>query len=194
MHAGAIIDVLSQARPDDAARFEDAPSRDGMPTIYVPRESLVETARVLRDAPELRFTFLADIISVDYLPREPRYEVVYLLVCPGTGGFGDQPKRLRVKVRVPGADATVPTVTGVWAAANWAERELYDLMGLVVTGHPDLRRILMPDDWDGYPMRRDYPVQIKQPVKTYEALQVSEEEFVANVEAARAHRPPGGGQ
>ena len=77
---------------------------------------------------------------------------------------GSQPKRLRVKVRVSGSDPRVPTVMNLWAAANWAERELYDFFGIVVGGHPDLRRILMPEDWDGHPMRRDYPVQIKMPV------------------------------
>jgi NADH-quinone oxidoreductase subunit C len=111
---------------------------------------------------------------------------VYLLASLGTAGFGDTPKRLRVKVRVPNEDAVVPTVTNVWAAANWAEREAYDLYGVHFAGHPDLRRILMPDDWEGHPMRKDYPVQIKAPVKTYAPLQLSEEEFVANVEAARS--------
>jgi NADH-quinone oxidoreductase subunit C len=164
--------------------FEPARSADGMPTIYVPREQLVETMRVLRDTPALRYTFLADIVGVDYIPREPRFEVVYLVASLGASGSGDA-KRLRVKVRVPGTDPSVPTLIGVWPAANWAERELWDLFGIRVDGHPDLRRILMPEDWEGFPGRRDYPVQIKQPVKTYEPLQVSEEEFVANIEASR---------
>ena len=156
-----------------------------MPTIYVLREQLVETMRALRDTPALRYAFLADIVGVDYLPREPRFEVVYLLASLGAPGYGETAKRLRVKVRVPGDDPSVPTVFEVWPAANWAERELWDMLGIRVDGHPDLRRILMPEDWEGFPGRRDYPVQIKQPVKTYEPLQVSEEEFVANIEASR---------
>jgi NADH-quinone oxidoreductase subunit C len=106
-------------------------------------------------------------------------------VSLGVGGFGATPRRLRRRVPVPGTDPSLPTVSEIWPAANWAEREAYDLFGLTFDGHPDLRRILMPDDWEGFPLRKDYPVQIKAPVKTYEPLQVSAEEFVANVEAAR---------
>jgi NADH-quinone oxidoreductase subunit C len=178
-----MFELLAQHLPHGS--FEPAPAADGMPTVYVARERLVDTMRGLRDAPQLRFAFLADIAAVDYHPREPRYEVTYLLASLGTGDFGDTPKRLRVKVRVPGVDPAVPTIAELWKAANWAERELWDFFGIRVDGHPDLRRILMPEDWDGHPMRRDYPVQIKQPVKTYEPLQVSEEEFVANIEASR---------
>jgi NADH-quinone oxidoreductase subunit C len=185
MESAAIIEVLLRARPGDPARFEAVQSADGMPTIVVDRGSLVETCCVLRDAPDLRFAFLSDVTAVDYYPREPRFEVIYLLACPGVSGFGDAPKRLRVKVRVPGTDTRLPTVSGVWPAANWAEREVYDFFGLEFQDHPDLRRILMPEDWEGYPMRKDYPVQINQPVKTYEPLQVSEEEFVSNMEATR---------
>jgi NADH-quinone oxidoreductase subunit C len=165
--------------------FEPVSAADGMPTVYVPRERLVETMGALRDVPELRYAFLADIAGVDYLPREPRYEVIYLLASLGAPGFGETPKRLRVKVRVPGTDPSVPTISGLWKAAGWAERELWDLYGIRVDGHADLRRILMPEDWEGHPMRRDYPVQIKQPVKVYEPLQVSEEEFVSSIQASR---------
>jgi len=184
MESTAIIDVLTRALPGDPARFESVAARDGMPTIYVTPADLVATARLLRDDPDLRFVLLVDITAVDYLPRTPRYEVIYLLVSPGASGFGTTPKRLRMKVRVADAEH-LPTVSGVWASANWAERELYDMFGIVIDGHPDLRRILMPEDWDGHPARRDYPVQIKLPVKTYEPLQLSQEEFVANVESAR---------
>ena len=176
-----MIELLQQNLPNGS--FEPATSTDGIPTIYVPLGQLVGTLRALRDTPALNFKFLADIIAVDYLPREPRFEVLYLLADIGTGG--STPKRLRVKVRVSGADPTVPTLTGLWKMADWAERELWDMFGIRVEGHGDLRRILMPEDWEGFPQRRDYPVQIKQPVKTYEPLQVSEEEFLANIEASR---------
>jgi NADH-quinone oxidoreductase subunit C len=183
MESGAIIDVLSRTVP--ASRLEAVQAADGMPTIYVALDQLVQTCRALRDTAELRFAFLADLLPVDYYPREPRFEIVYLLASLGTAGFGDTPKRLRVKVRVPGTHPTAPSVSGVWPAASWSEREAYDLFGIHFTDHPDLRRILLPDDWEGYPLRKDYPVQIKQPVKTYEPLQVSQEQFVANIEATR---------
>ena len=184
MESGAIIDVLSRTVP--ASGLEAVQAADGMPTIYVALDQLVQTCRALRDTAELRFAFLADLLPVDYYPREPRFEIVYLLASLGTAGFGDTPKRLRVKVRVPGTHPTAPSVSGVWPAASWSEREAYDLFGIHFTDHPDLRRILLPDDWEGYPLRKDYPVQIKQPVKTYEPLHVSQEQFVANIEATRA--------
>jgi NADH-quinone oxidoreductase subunit C len=183
MESDAIVDVLSRTVP--ASGLEAVQSADGMPTIYVALDHLVQACRALRDVPELQFAFLADLLPVDYYPREPRFEIVYLLASLGTAGFGETPKRLRVKVRVPGTQPTVPSVSSVWPAASWSEREAYDLFGIHFTDHPDLRRILMPDDWEGYPLRKDYPVQIKQPVKTYEPLQVSEEEFIANIEASR---------
>jgi NADH-quinone oxidoreductase subunit C len=179
MESPDILDILSARVPG----AESAPSQDGMRTIVVAREQLVDVCRTLRDAPELRFTVLADMIPYDYYPREPRFEISYLLLAPGGGDA--RPRRLRLKVRVSGTDARVPTVSGVWTSANWAERETFDLFGIHIDGHPDLRRILMPEDWEGFPLRKDYPVQIKQPVKTYEPLQVSAEEFAANIENAR---------
>jgi NADH-quinone oxidoreductase subunit C len=184
MDSTAIIGVLSRAVP--AAGLEPIQSGDGMPTIAVAREQLVETCLALRDTPELRFVFLADLLPIDYLPRVPRFEITYLLASLGVPGYGDTAKRLRLKVRVPGGEDTmVPSVSSVWPAAGWPEREAYDLFGIHFSDHPDLRRILMPEDWEGFPLRKDYPVQIRQPVKTYEPLQVSQEQFVANIEANR---------
>ncbi|CAN5825705.1 NADH-quinone oxidoreductase subunit C [soil metagenome] len=176
-------ELLEQHLP--AGSFEAVHAADGMPTIYVPRDGLVETLRALRDTPQLRFAFLADIVAVDYIPREPRFEVIYLLACLGGAGYGGTPRRLRVKVRLPAHDPSVPSIMALWPAANWAERELWDMFGIRVDGHPDLRRILMPEDWEGHPGRRDYPVQIKDKVKTYEPLQVSAEEFAAGIQSSR---------
>jgi NADH-quinone oxidoreductase subunit C len=165
---------------DTIPGLEEVPSADGMPTVYVPLDRLVDAGRALRDA---GFSVLLDAIPVDFHPREPRFEITYLLLNPG--GEGGAASRLRLKVRVAGENPTVPSLSGVWASVNWGEREAFDLYGIGFDGHPDLRRILMPDDWEGHPMRKDYPVQIRQPVKTYEPLQITQEEFVANLEAAR---------
>jgi NADH-quinone oxidoreductase subunit C len=175
-----VVDIL-KARLG-GGEVEPASAADGMPTIYLTRERLVDGCFVLRDDPELGFTVLIDAIPIDLFPREPRFEISYLLLNPGGNGPAS---RLRVKVRVPGQDARLPTLSKVWIAANWAEREAFDLFGIEFDNHPDLRRILMPDDWEGFPLRKDYPVQIKAPVKTYEPLQVSEEEFIANIQASK---------
>jgi NADH-quinone oxidoreductase subunit C len=183
MDAQAIVDLLKAGYPEGA--IEAAPAADGMPAIYVAREHLQAVCTELRDRAELRFGFAADITAVDFMPREPRFEVVTLLASFGVAGYGDAPRRLRVKVRVPGEDPWVPTVSAIWPAMNWAERELWDMFGIRVEGHPDMRRILMPDDWEGHPARKDYPIQINKPYKVFEAIQMTPEEFAANLRADR---------
>ncbi len=125
----------------------------GETTVVVPREHLRRAAEFLNADPGLRFTFLADITAVDKFPIEPRFELNYHLLSL------ERRARLRLKVRVSGQDAVVPSVVSVWPAANWHEREAFDLMGVRFEGHPDLTRILMPDDWEGFPLRKDYPVE-----------------------------------
>ena len=93
-----------------------------------------------------------------------------------------------MKIRLDGADAHLATATGVWPAANWLEREVWDLFGIVFDGHPDPRRLLMPEDWEGFPLRKDYPVQIRMKPRTGEPLQVTEAEFRANLEHDRLVR------
>jgi NADH-quinone oxidoreductase subunit C len=183
MTSEAIIEALSNTVPPGAV--EPAPSADGMPAIYIAREHVADVCRALRDTPSLQFAFAPDMTAVDYMPREPRFEVVVHLASLGVGGFGETPKRLRVKVRVPGGDPHMPTLSGVWPAMNWAEREVWDLFGIEFDGHPDLRRLLMPEDWEGFPARKDYPVQIRMTPKIYEPLQLSPEEFAANLQADR---------
>jgi NADH-quinone oxidoreductase subunit C len=182
MDASAIIETLTTLVPD--AQFEVGRSVD-MPTVYVPAERLVETCRALRDTAALGFNVLIEVTAADYLPREPRFEVVYhLLSMPNR-------TRLRLKVRVASADAgrgVLPSVQEVWRSAGWPEREVYDMFGIVFANHPDLRRILMPEDWEGHPARKDYPVQIKKTAQTYQPLEVSEEEFRSNIERDRVRR------
>jgi NADH-quinone oxidoreductase subunit C len=178
--APALIAVLQEAAP--GASVEPSPTIDQHPTIYVDRDRLSVIALALRDHPTLRFDFLAELTAVDFHPREPRFEIVYVLVSIARAA------RLRLKVRLHGEDAHVATVTSVWPAANWLEREVWDMFGVVFDGHPDPRRLLMPDDWEGYPLRKDYPVQIRKAVQTGEPLQVTEQEFRANLERDRLVR------
>lgn len=131
-------------------------------------------ARILRVAPaELRatleglladgFAMLLDVGGADYPGREPRFDVVYhllnLVAGATTVAAVGMPERVRVLCGVPEADPVVPSVADLWPAANWAEREVFDLFGVRFDGHPDLRRIQMPDDWEGHPLRKDYPLR-----------------------------------
>jgi NADH-quinone oxidoreductase subunit C len=165
-----------------AGTFETVPTLDGIPTIAVAPGALTEVATALRDHPSLQFNVCLDVTAVDHFPKTPRFHVVYHLVAT------DVPFTLRVRVELAGPSTELPTVSGVWPSANWQERELWDLFGIVFTGHPNLDRILTPEDWEGHPLRKDYPVQVKLPVRTYEALQLTEEEFRANVEDDRRVR------
>jgi NADH-quinone oxidoreductase subunit C len=178
MTTQSLVDAIREAVP--AAGVEAGSSTD-QPTIVVPREALLEVSAALRDHPALHFEFLADITAVDWYPREPRFEVVYILASVATSAR----KRLRLKVRVPGENPHLPSIAPVWPSAGWAEREVFDLFGIIFDGHQDLRRILMPEDWEGYPLRKDYPVQIRMAAKTQEPLQLSPEQFAANIRADR---------
>jgi len=169
------LDALRSLLPGIA--LEPLPATD-QKTIGVPANSIAELCRLLRETQG--FLLLADITAVDWWPREPRYEVVYQLASATD--------RLRVKVTLAGDHARLPTVQGVWPGANWLEREVWDLFGIVFEGHGDLRRLLMPDDWDGHPLRKDFPVQIRLKPKSSEPLQVSEEQFRKNLEADKAAR------
>lgn len=124
-------------------------------TVVLAPQDLVRICRFLRDDPGLAFDFLSDVTGVDrlMLPEpSPRFEVVYHVYSL------QYRRRIRLKVRVDNGQA-VPTVTDLWPTANWHEREVYDLLGVTFEGHPDLRRILTPDDWEGHPLRKDYPVE-----------------------------------
>lgn len=123
----------------------------GETTIVVKKEKIVEISTFLRD--ELGYNFLADLCGVDYLGTSPRFMVVYNLYNITLKD------RLRIKVPVEESDAKIDTVSVVWGTANWHERECWDLMGISFNNHPDLRRILMPADWEGHPLRKDYPLQ-----------------------------------
>jgi NADH-quinone oxidoreductase subunit C len=121
-------------------------------TVIVPAAKVIEVGRFLRDHETGRFDFCSDVTAVDWPARPQRFDVVYCLYSTRLH------HRVRMKARLADGEA-VPSVTGVWAAANWLEREVYDMFGVRFAGHPDLRRILMPDEWQGHPQRKDYPLE-----------------------------------
>ena len=122
-------------------------------TIIVPLAQLLPVARHLKDAPDAAFDYCSDLTATDWPPRKAgRFDLIYNLYSTTLR------HRVRVKAIVGEQDG-VPSVTGIWAAANWFEREVYDMFGVNFTGHPDRRRILMPDDWQGFPQRKDYPLE-----------------------------------
>ena len=122
-------------------------------TILVPREHLRALAEFLAGDPDLAFHYLSDVTAVDRFPIEPRFELNYHLLSIS------RREPLRLRVRLPGDSPAIETVVPVWPTANWHEREIFDLFGVRFEGHPNLRRMLLPDDWEGYPLRKDYPVE-----------------------------------
>lgn len=126
--------------------------RDEM-TIYVERSAIREACSLLKEDATCPFNFLSDVTCVDWYPSEPRFEVIYhLLSLP-------KKERVRLKVRLNSSSPVIESITAVWPAANYFEREVFDLFGIRFAGHPYLRRILMPEDWEGHPLRKDYPVE-----------------------------------
>lgn len=134
--SGAVLDVAE----DRGSTF-----------VTVKKEDIVSVCAFMKQ--ELGYNFLCDIAGVDYLGRTPRFELVYNLFNYTTRD------RIFIKVLLEDESAEIETVSCVWGTANWLEREVWDLMGIAFANHPDLRRILMPADWEGHPLRKDYPVQ-----------------------------------
>ena len=132
----------------EGAKFD----RDEM-SIYLERSCIRDACALLRDDEDCLFNFLADVTCVDWFPSEPRFEVVYHLLSHA------KKERVRLKVRLDGGSPALDSVTQVWPAANYFEREVFDLFGVRFAGHPYLRRLLMPEDWEGHPLRKDYPVE-----------------------------------
>jgi NADH-quinone oxidoreductase subunit C len=121
-------------------------------TAIVPVAQLLDVLRHLRDAPDAAFDLCSDVTASDWPTRPQRFDVIYCLYSTR------HHHRVRVKVRAAEFEG-VPSVCGIWPGANWLEREVYDMFGVNITGHPDRRRILMPDDWQGFPQRKDYPLE-----------------------------------
>lgn len=130
----------------------------GDATAVVRGDALIAVMTTLRDDAELAFEMLSDVCAVDYLPRRPRFEVVYHLYSVAKN------HRLRIKVQLEAEAPSVPSMTPLWSSANWMEREVWDLYGIDFAGHPDLRRILLYDEFEGHPLRKDYPKERRQPL------------------------------
>ena len=124
----------------------------GEVTVSVAKKDIFEICKFLYSDPELQYEMLTDLCGVDFFPQTPRFEVVYHLYSMGNN------QRLRLKTRV-GEDESVPSAESIWKVANWYEREAYDLLGIPFENHPDLRRILLWDGYEGYPLRKDYPTE-----------------------------------
>jgi NADH-quinone oxidoreductase subunit C len=147
-----LLELLPGAVQETHARLGDATAR-------VDPSRVVEVLRLLRDDPELEFEMLTDVTAVDYLGEVPRFEVVYHLYSVSKN------HRVRIKARVPGDDAPeLESAVPVWPSANWMEREVWDLYGIRFRNHPDLRRILLYEQFEGHPLRKDYPKEKRQPL------------------------------
>lgn len=154
-----VIDSIKTNFPNTV---QDIKTFRGETTLLVKKEKIQEICRHLKT--NFDFKFIADITAVDYLERKTlRFEVVYYL--HRFGPEFDENIRIRLKVEVSEDDSKVDSVTPVWSGANWLEREVYDMFGIEFVGHPDLRRILMPEDYEAFPLRRDFDVRNREPSK-----------------------------
>lgn len=156
-----ITDKIKERFTDDIINIKEF---RGQFSVTLNKERILDMCRYLHDDPDLYFDYLVDICGVDYLDKkDKRFEVVYHLYSIR------HRHRLRLKAEVSEGDPSIDSVMPVWIGANWHEREAFDMFGIVFKGHPDLRRILMPEDWNGYPLRKDYPV--KGPEKEWPVFQ-----------------------
>jgi NADH-quinone oxidoreductase subunit C len=147
------LPALARLLSGNAEAVTGAKLDRGELTIWVRRESLRDACTLLRDDASTKFNFLSDITCVDWYPAEPRFEVVYSLLSMA------RKERIRIKVKLDSADPAVDSLTALWPGADPFEREVFDLFGIRFNDHPYLRRIMMPDDWEGHPLRKDYPVE-----------------------------------
>ncbi|MCC7445841.1 MAG: NADH-quinone oxidoreductase subunit C [Anaerolineae bacterium] len=146
------FDPVDMARSSLGDAVQDVIEFRGETTLVVDPAKIVDICLFFRDTEGLEYNFLADVTAVDYYPQEPRFAICYHLYSMIYN------RNLRLKAYLPGDEPKIQSVTGVWNAANFQEREAYDLMGIQFEGHPNLRRILMPEDWEGHPQRKDYPL------------------------------------
>jgi NADH-quinone oxidoreductase subunit C len=151
-------ELLDLLRERFALAVVDSHSDCGDDTVVVREEGLREVATFLHDDPDHGFEILMDVTAVDYYRRKPRFEVVYHFLSHRRN------QRLRIKVPLDGKDPHVPTLQDLWISANWLEREVWDMFGVRFDNHPDLRRILMYEEFEGHALRKDYRVDKRQPL------------------------------
>ncbi|HEX6682485.1 MAG TPA: NADH-quinone oxidoreductase subunit C [Candidatus Limnocylindrales bacterium] len=147
-----IVDALEEAYPQFADAIERVVVDRGELTLHIVPERIAEVCQTMRDDASLRYELLSSVSGVDYLTDERRLHVVYQLTSM------TYRRHVRLECAVAVDKPSLPSVTAVYPTADWQERETYDMFGVVFEGHPNLTRILMPDDWEGYPQRKDYPL------------------------------------
>ena len=150
LEANPVLQKLREFAPEAIQAIQDF---RGELTISLDARDLRRICEFLCEAPSLSFRFLSDLTAADHYPNEPRFEMVYHLFSI------ENSSRLRLKTQVGGTDPKVDSLVPVWPSANAFEREVFDLFGIRFEGHPDLRRILLPEDWEGHPLRKDYPTE-----------------------------------
>ncbi len=161
-------DLLQAIEEKLGDAVEDSHAYRGDDTILVSHDRVLEVMQTLKDDSSFRFNMLIDLTAVDYLGRDPRFEVVYHLGSVEVEARGSEPSSLRHRLRVKSGVAEVPceidSVTSIWPAANWMEREVFDFYGIRFKGHDDMRRILLYEEFQGHPLRKDYPKERRQPL------------------------------
>jgi len=162
------VDLLQSTFPETVKDVQTF--RDEL-TVIIDADAIAQVCEFCRDTKGLKYNLLSDITGIDYFPAEPRFAIAYHLYSLSHN------RSLRLKVYLPGDEPSVATVTPVFPAANWFEREILDMFGIQFEGHPDPRRILMPEGWDGHPLRKDYPLG-------YETVQ-----FSFNYDEVNKHKP-----
>ena len=173
----AIADGMRERFPSEVKEIKEF---RGQVSVVIQKDRLKEIMEYLYDTPHLCFSLLRDLCGVDYLgKKEPRFEVVYQLYSISHRHM------IRIRAEVPENDPAIDSVVSIWDGANWHERECYDMFGIRFMGHPDLRRILMPEDWEGSPLRKDYPLESDLGEKEWpglkEILELSEKNKVYNI-------------
>jgi NADH-quinone oxidoreductase subunit C len=155
MNASMTLKKLTERFPDSILETH---SRRGDDTAVVKKEDILAISTFLRDDGALLYNFMMDLTAVDYLGKEPRFEVVYHLYSLKFN------RRVRIKATVSESDCSIDSIVPIWISADWFEREAFDMYGIIFKGHPELRRILLYEEFEGHPLRKDYPIKKRQPL------------------------------